>query len=84
MQKLRHHLRTDLQLFVGAQANGGGGPLINHVSQNNELRNSRLYLGVTWFPVPGNQLIFRYGRDTSTDNGLLNRQELSLRLTHRF
>lgn len=81
---LRHHPRPGLQLFAGAQANGGGETRIGGIAQGNEARNMRQYLGAAWMPAPGNQITVRYGRDGAIRNGLLNRHELSLRLVRVF
>lgn len=81
---LRYHPRPALQLFAGAQANGGGETRIGGIPQDNEARNTRQYLGAAWSPAPGNQLAIRYGRDSAIRNGLLNRHELSLRLVRVF
>lgn len=81
---LRHHPRPGLQLFAGAQANGGGETRIDGIPQDNAAGNMRQYLGLAWVPAPSNQLALRYGRDSAIRNGLLNQHEVTLRLVRVF
>ena len=81
---LRYRALPDTEIFVGAQANGGGATEINGIAQNNALHSQRAMLGLTYSPSRTTQLIARYSHETSTDNGLHLSDEVALRWSIGF
>ncbi|MFA7241038.1 MAG: transporter [Sulfuricellaceae bacterium] len=81
---LRYRALPDTEFFVGGQVNGGGETEINGIAQKNVLHSRRALVGLTYSPSPAMQLIARYARETSTDNGLHLSNEVALRWTMGF
>lgn len=76
---LRYRALPSSEVFVGGQLNGGGETEINGVAQNNVLHSRRAMVGLSYFTSPKSQLMVRYARETSTDNGLHLSNEVVLR-----
>lgn len=76
---LRYRALPNAEIFVGGQVNGGGETEINGVAQKNVLHSRRSMLGLTYSPTRTSQMMVRYARETSTDNGLHLSNEVALR-----
>lgn len=81
---LRWRVTPAWHVHIGAQANRGGNTHINGIDQRNPARNDRLMAGMTWFLPDQRQVLLRFGRDSSIENGFRMQREIVLRLQQTF
>lgn len=81
---LRYRVTPGWHVFLGAQRNQGGATRINGVAQNNPAENTRRTAGMSWFLPEKQQVILRFGQDTSIANGFRTDQEVALRYQKSF
>ena len=81
---LSRHLSDQTRLALSYFHDFGGETTVAGVSQDDELDNSRLQLGVSHFFAADKQILLQYGQDLHTESGFREDSRLNLRLVKVF
>ena len=81
---LRYDVTSSTNVFVGYAYERGGEQSVDGVSQDNEQKKSRFYVGGSSWVMPSVQVQAYYGQDINVENGFKEENRFHLRLLKAF